>query len=109
VYLSDHGENVYDYKNQLGHGCSNPVPKVNVEIPFIIWLSEAYKSNFKEKISHIESNKNLPYVTDDLFHGLIDLSGIKTNYLDTTRSIFNQGFNHKRKRILCDGNDYDLR
>jgi len=51
----------------------------------------------------------MPYVSDDLFHSLIDLNMIQTNYLDSTRSIFHREFNYKRKRILCDGNDYDLK
>lgn len=109
LYISDHGENVYDYKNQIGHGYSKSVPKVNVEVPFVVWLSKGFKTYFEEKSAQIKLNQNLPYVSDDLFHSLIDISGIKTSYLDTTRSIFHRGFNDKRKRILCDGNDYDLK
>ena len=109
LYISDHGENVYDYKNQIGHGYSKSVPKANVEIPFVVWLSKGFRTYFEEKSAQIKSNQNLPYVSDDLFHSLIDISGIKTSYLDTTRSIFHRGFNDKRKRILCDGNDYDLK
>ncbi len=109
VYLSDHGENVYDVNNQIGHGYSKSVPKVNVEIPFIVWCSNTYKINYSKKYNQIIRNKNMPYVSDDLFHSLIDLNMIQTNYLDSTRSIFHREFNYKRKRILCDGNDYDLK
>ena len=109
IYLSDHGENVYDVDNQVGHGYSKSVPRVNVEIPFIVWLSNAYKAKYPEKYRQVVKNKNMPFISDDLFHSLIDINQINTNYLDSSRSVFSSEFNYKRQRILCDGNDYDLK
>lgn len=107
VYLSDHGENVYDHNDKVGHDFNKKVPKANVEIPFLTWTSPGYKTRFEEKTNQIFLNKNKPYVTDDLFHSMIDLNMIKTEYLIESRSVFHPTFNDKRKRILCDGNDYD--
>jgi heptose-I-phosphate ethanolaminephosphotransferase len=109
IYLSDHGENVYDENDNVGHDFSKNLPKANVEIPFIVWLSPKYIELNSEKLETIKLNLNKPYVSDDLFHSIIDLNGIKTSYFEEKRSIFNSNFNANRKRILEDGNDYDAK
>ena len=107
LYISDHGENVYDHGEKAGHDYSKVVPKANVEIPFFLWLSPCFKSLDNKKTQQTILNKNKPFVTDDLFHALIDLNFISTKFLEKDRSVFSPIFNDKRKRILCDGKDYD--
>lgn len=106
IYLSDHAENVYDQNNTFGHALRVNLPK-SVEIPFIVWLSNSYKSFYKEKSVLIQKNINLPYVSDDLFHTLLDLNFIVCPQYQGRRSIFNESFNRHRKRILENNYDYD--
>lgn len=107
IYLSDHGENVFDEKNGIGHDYSKEMPRIIVEIPFIVWLSSGYLEMNKSKVATMIENKDKPYVTDDMFHSMIDINNIKTPLLDETKSVFNKKFNFKRRRILVDGKDYD--
>lgn len=109
VYLSDHGENVYDENENAGHDYSGSLPKVNVEVPFIVWLSPAAKTAYSDKLKTMELATDLPFVSDDLFHVVIDLNNISYEKLDRKRSLFDPGFNFKRKRILEDNMDYDLK
>ncbi|MBT3208417.1 MAG: phosphoethanolamine transferase [Bacteroidetes bacterium] len=107
IYLSDHGENVYDEQNKIGHDYSKKLPKANVDIPFIIWLSREYIKSHPLKVNFVRSNSRKPFITDDLFHSIIDLIEIQTPYFEEKRSIFNKRFNDTRQRILEDGKDYD--
>lgn len=109
VYLADHGENVYDERGRAGHDYSGDMPASNVEIPFVLWLSDAYRNQFPEKVVVIKQHKNKPFVADDLFHAAIDLNRIKTSFFIEERSLFNIQFNDSRERILEDGHDYDLK
>jgi heptose-I-phosphate ethanolaminephosphotransferase len=109
IYLSDHGENVYDELDRAGHDYSNELPKANVEIPFLVWISNSYSKINPLTTSIIKSNTHQPYVSDDLFHSIMDLNGITNEYLEEKRSIFNANFDETRKRILEDGKDYDKR
>ncbi|OYT12746.1 MAG: hypothetical protein B6I19_08715 [Bacteroidetes bacterium 4572_114] len=109
IYLSDHGENVYDELDRVGHDYSKVLPKANVEIPFIVWLSPAYLKLNPYKTTIIKSNSNMPFVSDDLFHSIMDLNGIESKYLEEERSVFSEKFNETRQRILEDGDDYDKR
>lgn len=107
VYLSDHGENVYDEFDNAGHDYTISIPKSNVEVPFIVFLSANFKKMNTAKYKTIKQNSSLPFVTDDLFHSIIDLSSIQTPYLEKSRSVFHSTFNSKRVRTLEDKLDYD--
>ena len=111
IYVSDHGENVFDelvgVDQGWGHDYAKVLPKVVVEVPFFVWLSKGYLKNGEEKVPIIYEQRDMPYVTDDLFHSIIDINGINTPFLDTSRSVFNKQFDFTRKRVLIDGNDYD--
>jgi len=107
IYLSDHGENVYDEGNRAGHDYSKILPKANVEVPFIVWLSEYYKNKYPEKAKSMKENIHTPFVTDDLFYTIIDMNFIETPFSDNRRSLFNPAFDTTRKRVLEDGKDYD--
>lgn len=109
IYLSDHGENVYDTNDRVGHDYSKEMPKVNVEIPFLVWLSPSYIFNNATKTETIKTNISKPFVTDDLFHTIMDLNGIQCAYFKKEKSIFNEKFNNSRQRILEDGRDYDAK
>ena len=107
IYLSDHGENVYDEFDRVGHDYSGELPKSNVEVPFLVWISHKYSELNPLKESVINSNIHKPYISDDLFHSIMDINGIQSKYFEEKRSIFSKGFDETRKRILEDGKDYD--
>jgi heptose-I-phosphate ethanolaminephosphotransferase len=107
IYLSDHGENVYDEQDRVGHDYSNKLPRANVEVPFIVWLSPIFKKMNPGKTEIIRSNINKPFVSDDLFHAIMDLNNIQSPYLDIEKSIFSSKFKQRHQRILEDGLDYD--
>ncbi len=107
IYLSDHGENVYDELDKAGHDFSGYLPKSNVEIPFFVWMSETYKKENPKKVLDVKSSIHKPFVSDDLFHAILDLNCIKGSFYDSTRSLFNKYFNVSGKRVLEDNMDYD--
>ncbi len=107
IYLSDHGENVYDEFNRVGHDYSKTLPKANVEIPFMVWVSDHYVKLRPEKVNDIRSNRHKPFVSDDLFHSILGINSITSSVFDTKRSIFSNVYNDQRKRILEDNENYD--
>ncbi len=107
IYLSDHGENVYDEGDYSGHDYSDRIPKANVEIPFIIWFSPSQSEYAATHYPQLIERQNTPYMIDDLFHTIIDLSCIATPCFDKTRSIVNSDYDDTRPRLLEDGNLYE--
>ena len=105
LYASDHGEEVYDFRDFVGH-TETKVSRYMVEIPFLIYTSDKFIKNYPEKVESIKNSVNKPYMTDDLIHTILDIADIKTSEFDETRSIINKNFNGQRKRITG-GKDYD--
>lgn len=108
IYLSDHGENVYDEMDKLGHDFAGVLPKSNVDIPFVLWLPNNDKVNSILRGSELNNMRNRPFVSDDLFHAILGLNGIKSPYINNKRSVFDLSYNDLRQRVLTDGHDYDI-
>ena len=104
VYLSDHGEEVYDSRDYAGHGQAD-VSRHHVEIPFLVWVSESFKQRNQGKYLQMKQNLGVPYITDDLFHSMLDLMSISSPQLDTAHSIFSTDFVPKTRIVY--GKDYD--
>lgn len=106
IYISDHGEEVYDFRNFVGHTESNG-SRYMIEIPFLIYVSNSFKAKYPKIVEKIEKSVNMPYMTDDLIHTILDIAEIQTKEYDKTRSVINDNFNSKRKRIYF-GKEYDI-
>ena len=75
MYVSDHGENLFDDKNELVlHGSTNPT-KYEIEIPFMIWHSDNYN---EKNINQLQSNTKKKVSSQIIFHTLSSLGGFKT-------------------------------
>lgn len=105
IYVSDHGEAVYDEDGFAGHIEENPSRHM-IEIPMIVWASDQFKANYPEKVRQVKDATERPYMTDDMIHTVLDLTDIKTVEFDPARSIVNDDFNTCRKRIFNEKN-YD--
>lgn len=105
LFVSDHGESVYDEGDFAGHIMEAP-SRPMVEVPMIIWGSESYIKNNPEKWERIKAAKEKPYRTDDLIHTITDIANIKTSEWDYRKSIVDKNFDTYRPRYYG-GKDYD--
>ena len=105
VYLSDHADEVYDFRDFLGHN-ETMLSKNMVEIPFMIYVSDKFKAKYPLIIKKIENARNLPFMSDDFIHSFLDLIEIQTKDNAKSASIFSPKYNTLRARIVSD-KDYD--
>ena len=105
IYLPDHGEAVYDDGGFNGHIEENPSRHM-IEVPMVIWASDSFKDKYPDNWKRIMVAVNRPYMTDDMIHTVLDLTDIRTEDYDPTRSIVNDMFNSQRPRIF-NGMNYD--
>lgn len=101
MYLSDHGEELFQDKDFAGHN-EDVATKSMYEIPFFLWQSEKYKNDV-----NLIYDPNRSYMADDFFHSMADLLQIKSRTVDSTRSIFSNYF-QKRQRFLSNDRNYDI-
>lgn len=105
-YLSDHADEVYDFRDFAGH-TETMGSRFMIEVPFMIYASDKFKSAYPAIIQRIENALDKPFMSDDFIHSFLDILNIQTQDLTESRSIFSDSFNASRKRIFA-GKDYDL-
>lgn len=110
VYLSDHGEEVFDYRNFIGRSHeqvkTKEVLKYQYEIPFMIWCSDKYINDNPIKIKEIKQSINKSFMTDNVCHILFDLGSINTPYYHKDRDLISPHYK-KTIRIVQNTTNYD--
>lgn len=112
IYLSDHGDEVYDYRAKRGraYDLREHAPysyRYQLEVPFFIYMTDAYRQNHPQKAEEIRNSVKRKFMTDDLCHLLFYLGEIDTKWFNPSRCLVHNSYNEKRKRVLLDGDDYD--
>ena len=108
-YLSDHGEEVYEVRDYMGHGNAGPSPNPNyqIRIPLMVWFSPSFLEDNPQLFEQMAKAIHYPICSDDIGHTLLDVAGIKTADFVDHLSILNPHFDTKRHRIVLHSVDYD--
>ncbi|MCP4660812.1 MAG: sulfatase-like hydrolase/transferase [bacterium] len=104
LFFSDHGEDVFDTGNFVGHTEEHGT-KFMFEIPFILWTSAEYRERNREKVAAFKSYENRSFMADDLIYAVFDLVHLSCRSHVPARSIFSSDF-RPRKRLIGK-RDYD--
>lgn len=94
VYLSDHGEEVYDIRKFSGHAYEK-ISTYMCEIPFIVWLSP----NYREARKDLDFTPNRPYSSGDVIFSISDLANIKYKDYNDAKSIFSKNYIPQKRYI----------
>lgn len=105
-FLSDHGDEVYNFRNFSGHSGGAMSSRFMIEIPFFIYMSDTFKQKYPHIVQKVQNAQNLPFMTDDFIHAFLDLLGIKTPDTLENASPFSTTYHKNRARIFA-GKDYD--
>ncbi|WP_456441321.1 phosphoethanolamine transferase [Psychroserpens sp.] len=105
TYLSDHGDEVYDTMDFLGHN-EYHATRPMYEVPFLVWFSGAYKDKFGSYDDR--TIKFRAYNLEDFIYSFSEISQIQFKGFDERKSIFNPNFT-KRTRWIKKNVDYDNR
>ena len=104
VYLSDHGEDIYDTGNNLGRRSDS---LQSYEIPFFIWCSDKYKEKHGDIVDSIQKSVDKPLMTDNLGHLLLRLGGVRSKYYNEVRDVLSSSYQCPF-RIIGGNQNYDL-
>ncbi|HSI37562.1 MAG TPA: phosphoethanolamine transferase CptA [Methylotenera sp.] len=97
LYLSDHGEEVYDNQQTNFKGRSEGRPTASMyTIPFIVWASPLWKNKHPQDL---KATLNRPYMSSNLIYTWADLAGLHFDKFDATKSIVNNHFKEYARLI----------
>lgn len=111
VYLSDHGEECYDYRNFYERSDQNhltpQVARYQFEIPFFMLASDSFRTNHPDLMEQIRAAQNKPFVNSDICHMLFSLAGIEMPDYRADRDLLSPQYNAARPRYIGDHVDYN--
>jgi len=96
LYLSDHGENVFDEGEFFGRNEAS-LTKNMFEIPFILWTSKSF-----EMPEDFEYKPNRKFMTDHLYESLGHIFGVLHKDMDVSHSMFSNTFNERQRKVVND-------
>lgn len=108
-YFSDHGEEVYELRNYMGHGNAydSPNPNYQIRVPLMVWTSPSFAKANPAISNKLNKALHYPICMDDIGHTLLDIAGITCKDFVPTRSFVNDKFNIHRHRVVMNSIDYD--
>ncbi|WP_223444586.1 phosphoethanolamine transferase CptA [Pseudomonas sp. BF-R-19] len=102
LYLSDHGEDVFDSvgHSTLGRNENKPTAPMYT-IPFMAWASPKWRAAHDWNLA---GDLSRPYSSSHLIHTWADLAGLSFDELDRSKSVVSDSF---KPRPLMIGNPYE--
>lgn len=88
IYISDHGEDVYDSSNTFAGHVDSKINRFMVEVPFIIYASDIFINKHPNHYKKIQQAQDRPFMLDDLMHAIIDIAGFEIDGFEANRSLF---------------------
>lgn len=102
IYVSDHGENVYDGTDFYGRN-EEVLTKSMFEIPFLLWTSNDF--NFP---IDFDFKPNRKFMADHTYESVGHLFGVVHKSMDTRKSIFSKAFLQRKRWVVDNSIDYDV-
>ncbi len=103
IYLSDHGESLWDFQEKTGHGFAC---KATTEIPLVFMPTPKFIKNHEEIYKKLEQSRNLPFYTPNMPDLLCDIAGINSKWCNAKRSIINENYDTNFTRFVDGIFDY---
>ncbi|HSH53812.1 MAG TPA: phosphoethanolamine transferase CptA [Methylotenera sp.] len=99
LYLSDHGEEVYDEQQANFKGRNEAAPTAAMyTVPFIMWASPVWKAQHD---SVARASLDRPLISSSLIHTWAELANLHFEEWDQSKSIINPAFK-PRQRLIGD-------
>lgn len=109
IFVSDHGEEVYDDLPIHGRLFQEPTStqlRNEFEVPMWIWCSQRYRTLHPNIVERIRAAAQRPFMTDGLPQILLNLAGISCCWSNEERNLISPKYQVK-PRIVCGSVDYD--
>lgn len=111
IYLSDHGEEIYDWRNSCYRTNSDQmtpeIAKYQYEIPLLFYVSDSYKAKHPDLLGEIQAARHKPFIASMLPFALFHLAGISHADYKPTLDILSPEYDESYPRIIREDVYYD--
>ena len=111
LYFPDHGEEVYDWRNEFMRTDEPTLtPEVchyQYEIPFMFYMTNSFMQKHQDIVQEVKGSKDRPFILTDLPHLMFHLGGIKMRDYKEEKDLLSPRYDIGRKRFVRSSYDYD--
>lgn len=111
IYLPDHGEEVYDWRNSCYRTNSDQmtpeIARYQYEVPLLFYVSDTFKTNHPDLVGEIEAACHRPFISSLMPFVLFHLAGINHVDYESSRDILSPDYDEHFPRIIREDVDYD--
>lgn len=98
IYLSDHGENLFDNNISIGRG-GKKITKHLYKIPMLVWLNDSYIEANKSKVDSISFRLGRAFSSENLIYTLSDLASLEWIGNQPDKSIINDTYSFPERWV----------
>lgn len=84
IYFSDHGEEIYDYRDSQGRAANESdlrnYLKYQYCVPFFVWMSDSFIANNGETASRLRKAADTPFLSDNVSHLIMGIASMDSPY-----------------------------
>lgn len=93
LYISDHGENVYDDRDFVGRD------EKSVRVPFVIYVNSTFRNLYPKLTSQIARSVDKPISTADIVNVLMTVTGTSYPYYNATRDVLSDKYRPRHRYV----------
>lgn len=108
VYLSDHGENLYDTDDNVLFHARTIITKYDYHVPLFVWYSDEYSNVYRDKVINLNENKNKPISARYIFYSMLDMANITFPEQILQKSVFSNEIQADTIRYVINPNNQKL-
>lgn len=101
IYVPDHGEEVFDFRNVNKRTVTPTLESVRLtcEVPVMIWISDKYKERYAQEVEMLRQNSHKSLYNIDLTHTVMDLAGVYSSDFRPEFSLLREGDGRNDRKI----------
>ena len=111
LYLSDHGEEIYDWRDSYFRTNSDymtpEIAKYQYGIPLLFYVSDTFKAKHPDLFDEIQSARHKPFIATMLPFALFHLAGISHADYKPSLDILSPDYDESYPRIIREDVNYD--
>ena len=111
IYMPDHGEEVYDWRNSCYRTNSDQmtpeIARYQYEIPMLFYVSDSFKTNHPDLLADIVAAQHKSFISTMLPFALFHLAGITHEDYKPELDILSPLYDEECPRIIREDVDYD--
>lgn len=102
VYISDHGENLFDDQRQLFMHAQPGPTRYDTHVPLLAWMNGPYRAAYPAVAAALQANLASPVSHANLFPSVLGLGGVAWKGSDPHTSVASPAYKPGRRDVVLD-------